>query len=136
MVEPNNLEKLSIKIKDTENTNRNHTHSPNQSNDFEDTNETINKSREPNVFRFKNKITKDKDYDNHKDAKYISEEYKQNKRPNSNKSNDRKTNGVLYSPTKQLPRKEKEVYIFKVDSQHYENTQSDLEFVIYIPVNP
>lgn len=135
MAVPNSLEKMSIKKKDTENTNRNHTHSPNQIIDFEDTNETINKSREPNVFRFKNNITKDKDYDNHKDAKHISEEYKQNKRPNSNKSDDRKTNGALYSP-KQLPRKEKEVYVFKVDSQHYENTQSDLEFVIYIPVNP
>lgn len=82
-----------------------------------------------------NKITKDKDYDNHKDTKHISEEYKQNKRPNSNKSNDRKNNCALYSP-KQLPWKEKEVYVFKVDSHNNESTQSDLEFVIYIPVNP
>lgn len=136
MVVPNNLEKLSNKKKGTENKNQNHTHLSNQSNDSETTNET--NSREPNVFSFKNKITKDIDNDNHEDTNHhTSEEYKQHKRPNSNKSNDgnNKNNFELYSP-KQFTWKEKEVYVFKVESQHNESTQSELEFVIYIPVNP
>lgn len=136
MVVPNNLEKLSNKKKETENKNLNHTHLSNQSNDSETTNETNYKSREPNVFSFKNKITKDND--NREDTKHhTSEEYKQHKRPNSNKSNDgnNENNFELYSP-KQFSRKEREVYVFKVESQHNESTQSELEFVIYIPVNP
>lgn len=138
MVVPNNLEKLSNKKKETENKNQNHTHLSNQSNDSETTDETNCKSREPNVFSFKNKITKDIDNDTHEDTNHhTSQEYKQHKRPNSNKSNDgnNKNNFELYSP-KQFPWKEKEVYIFKVESQHNESTQSELEFVIYIPVNP
>lgn len=138
MVVPNNLEKLSNKKKETENKNQNHTHLSNQSNDSETTNETNYKSREPTVFSFKNKITKDIYNDNHEDTKHhTSEEYKQHKKPNSNKSNDgNNTNNFEFYSPKQFPWKEKEVYVFKVESQHNESTQSELEFVIYIPVNP
>lgn len=134
---PNNLEKLRIKKKVTENKDQSHILSSNLSNDFETTNETNYKSREPNAFSFRNKINKNKYDGNHEDTNYVSEEYKQHNRPNSSESNYRKNknNRALYSPN-QCPWKEKEVYVFKVESLHNESTESDLEFVIYIPVNP